>query len=248
MINHKHFPTQKGGPLTTRDEMKLNENSQAEEIFSKVAYFKGLDRRVIQAVARESVLRSYHAEEVVIIEGEPVPGLFIIQSGWLKAVKIGLDGREQVLEILGPGEVFHAIGVFTDTVSPASVSALEDCQLFLIRREVMQRLLDEYPGLAQRVIQDLARRVLHLVDLVEDLSLRSVEARLAHLLLEQAQDGKVQRKRWATQEEMARRLGTVPDVLNRLLRKMVENGIVQVDRQQITILDKDRLEDLAFSK
>jgi CRP/FNR family transcriptional regulator len=112
----------------------------------------------------------------------------------------------------------------------------------------MHGLLDEYPALARRVIHDLADRVLHLVSLVEDLSLRSVESRLAHLLIEESQNGLIQRKRWATQSEMARRLGTVPDVLNRLLRKMVENGILQVERQQIKILDMEQLKEIAIRR
>lgn len=221
---------------------------EAIETLSRVSYFNGIDPSVIQAIARSAKKQIYSPEQVIILEGDQIPGLFVIQSGWLKAYKIGQDGREQVLEVLGPGEAFHAIGVFTSKPSPASVTALEESQLWLIRNEIMHGLLDEYPALARRVIHDLADRVLHLVSLVEDLSLRSVESRLAHLLIEESQNGLIQRKRWATQSEMARRLGTVPDVLNRLLRKMVENGILQVERQQIKILDMEQLKEIAICR
>ena len=94
-------------------------------------------------------------------------------------------------------------------------------------------------------MQDFAGRVVHLVRLVEDLSLRSVEARLARLLLEQAEGETIPRQRWATQAEMAARLGTVPDVVNRTLRKLAETGIIKVERHQIQIMDKDGLLSIA---
>lgn len=98
------------------------------------------------------------------------------------------------------------------------------------------------PTLARVIIQNLAERVLHLLRLVEDLSLRSVEARLARLLLTQAMADLVQRRRWTTQAELAAQLGTVPDVLNRALRNLVEAGLIQVERHQIRILDRQGLE------
>lgn len=95
--------------------------------------------------------------------------------------------------------------------------------------------------MAQAVIQALTQRVLQLVSLVEDLSLRGVEARAAHLLLDLSDDGIVRREPWATQAELASRLGTVPRVLSRTLRHLSEEGLIQVERSQIAILDRQRL-------
>ncbi len=195
----------------------------------------------LKLVAQSAIRRTYDAGQVILIEGEVCSELFIIESGWLKAVKIGLDGREQVLQMLRAGEVFNAISVFTDAPNQASVSALETSVVWIIQRDILLKLMDEYPALARQVVKDLAGRVMHLVRLVEDLSLRSVEARLARLLLEHAQGESVQRRRWATQAEMASRLGTVPDVVNRALRRLSEGGLIHVERHQIQILDKEGL-------
>ncbi|MCC6383358.1 MAG: winged helix-turn-helix domain-containing protein, partial [Dehalococcoidia bacterium] len=81
-------------------------------------------------------------------------------------------------------------------------------------------------------------RIATLVQMVADLSLHSVEARLARRLLENVEGDIVYRRRWSTQAEMAAHLGTVPDVLNRALRSLAEAGLIQVERQQITILDR----------
>jgi CRP/FNR family transcriptional regulator len=225
--------------------MNKAEPPYAIDLLKAVSYFSDLDTAELNLLAQSAIRRTYGAGQVVLIEGEPCAGLYIVESGWLKAVKIGLDGREQVLQMLRAGEVFNAISVFTDAPNQASVSALEMCVVWIIQREVLLQLMDVHPPLARRVVKDLAGRVMHLVRLVEDLSLRSVEARLARLLLEHAEGESVQRRRWATQAEMSSRLGTVPDVVNRALRKLSEVEVIHVERHQIRILDKEGLKTIA---
>lgn len=225
--------------------MNQDESLRNVNILKSVSYFSGLDAAALNLVAGSAIRRAYDAGQVVLIEGEPCAGLYIVESGWLKAVKIGLDGREQVLQMLRAGEAFNAISVFTNVPNQATVSALEDSVAWLVQREILLKLMDEHPALARQVVKDLAGRVMHLVRMVEDLSLRSVEARLARLLLEQAEGKSVQRRRWATQAEMASRLGTVPDVVNRALRKLAEGEMIHVERHQIQILDKEGLKAIA---
>lgn len=214
----------------------------ANEVFRAVSYFSNLENASLDRLISASIRRSYSTNQVLLIEGAPCAGMYIIESGWLKAVKIGSDGREQVLQTLRASDAFNAISVFTGVPNQATVSVLEDAVVWLIPRAVLLRLLDEHPPLARKVTIDLAEQVMHLVQMVEDLSLRPVESRLARLLLEQAQDGSVQRRRWATQTELASRLGTVPDVVNRALRKLSEEGLIQVDRHQIRLLDLEGLQ------
>lgn len=226
----------------------MNKNEtlpNAGGILKAVSYFSGLDSAALNLVARSAIRRVYDTGQVILIEGEPCAGLYIVESGWLKAVKIGLDGREQVLQTLKSGDVFNAISVFTDVHNQATVAALETSAVWMVRREALHQLMDKHPALARHVIKDFAGRVMHLVRMVEDLSLRSVEARLARLLLEQSEGESVQRRRWATQAEMASRLGTVPDVVNRALRKLSEEGMIRVERHQIQILDNEGLKSAA---
>ena len=95
---------------------------------------------------------------------------------------------------------------------------------------------------AQMIIRNLANRVVHLMKLVEDLSLRSVAARLARLLLEHSAGSDGIRHSWSTQSEMAARLGTVPDVLGRALRCLADEDLIQLDRRHLKILDRDGLQ------
>jgi CRP-like cAMP-binding protein len=110
----------------------------------------------------------------------------------------------------------------------------------------MQELIKGSNELAENIIDNLAGRVLHLVNLVEDLSLHSVESRLARMLLRTGETGVILRHRWTTQAEIAARLGTVPDVVNRALRKFVEEGLIELDRHQIRLLNKELLRSKAM--
>ena len=123
--------------------------------------------------------------------------------------------------------------------------ALEPTAVWLIPRQTLTRLMRERPDFAQSVIERMAERMLFLVTLVSDLSLRPVTGRLARLLLDTAADNVMPRPRWFTQAELAARLGTVPDVVQRSLRGLEADGLIAVDRAYIRILDRAALEQLA---
>ncbi len=208
-------------------------------------FFKGLDDRALTDLAREAAWREHAAGEVVFLEGEASPGLYYLQFGWLKAVKSSPEGREQVLRFIGPGETFNEIGAFASRPNPATAIALEAAGVWLLRREALMRLLRNQPDLAQSVIENIAGRVVDLINLVADLSLRPVTGRLARLLLDEASGDVLHRPRWHTQAELAARLGTVPDVVQRALRGLESEGAIEVQKHEIHIRDRVALEKLA---
>lgn len=126
------------------------------------------------------------------------------------------------------------------------VMALAKSSVLLVPRPLLLQLLDDNPALARLIIHNLVERIQHLVGLVGELSLHSVETRLARVLLENAAGGKLLRQRWATQTEIAARLGTVPDVLSRVLRNLAEEGLIEISRREITILDLEGLQEKAM--
>ncbi len=216
--------------------------NRIKSALSTVPYFANLDIALIETIAQHMKVQQYDTGQVVFLEGEQDVALYIVRVGWLKAVKTSPDGREQVLHFIGPGEVFNAIGVFVESANPATVIALEPTTVWVIQQTVILKLLDQHPELGRVIIQRLAERVQQLIHMVEDLSLRTIEARLARYLIEQSTEEQLSRPRWATQAEMANRLGTVPDVLNRALRSLAKDNLIRVERHQIQILDYKGLE------
>lgn len=215
--------------------------SELADSLGRLSIFAGLSEAIVAELAAGAVRQSYQTGEIVFLEGEIATSLYYLESGWLKVVKISSEGREQVLRFLGPNETFNQMGVFAHRPNPATAMALEPASVWLISRDAITQILTAHPDVALRVIENMADRVVDLVTLVAELSLHTVEARLARLLLQQADEDVVQRRRWTTQAELAARLGTVPDVLSRALRSLADDGIIQVERQRIRILDREKL-------
>ena len=210
-----------------------------------IAFLKTLDQPTLESLARDALWREYAAGEVVFVEGESSSGLYVLHTGWLKVMKTSAEGREQALRFIGPGETFNEIGVFADRPNPATAIALEPAGIWLLRREAVLGLLRTRPDFADHVIANMADRVIDLVALVADLSLRPVTARLARLLLEDATGDVLHRPHWYTQTELAGRLGTVPDVVQRALRGLESEGAIEVHRHEIHLRDRAALEKLA---
>ena len=211
------------------------------QALQSVTFFRGLDAHLLDMLAQAAVWRVYAAGAVVFLEGEAGSGLYQVHAGWLKVLKLSVDGREQVLRLIGPGEVFNEIGVFANRPNPATAITLEPTGIWLIEQRTVRQVLESHPSMAIQVMERMADRIGDLVMLVTDLSLRTVEERLARLLL-QTQGDVLVRPPWATQAELAARLGTVPDVLSRALRSLADAGLIEVERQQIRLLDRAGLE------
>jgi len=210
-------------------------------LLAKVRHFDGLQPEVQERLAESAALRRFNAGQVIYVEGEPAESIFIIASGWIKATRISHDGREQALLFLRMGEIFGDVAVFSHAPYPGTVTALEDVELWMIPAETLLQLTETYSDLAMAVIRHLGDRVLYYVDMIDDLSLCSVEARLARTLLKHAKviEGRlmVPRETWTTFDEMAVRLGTVRDVLSRSLKTLEAEGLLEVKRREIILLD-----------
>jgi CRP/FNR family transcriptional regulator, dissimilatory nitrate respiration regulator len=204
-------------------------------------YLRGLDDETLTELAESAVWKIYPPDAVIFWEEDIETTLFYLQYGWLKVIKTTPDGREQILRFLGPGEIFNEIGVFARRPNPATAMVLEEAGIWLIPRHALEQVLFSHPHTALQIMENMADRFIDLVDLTTDLSLRTVEARLAKHWIEQAKDGVIPRYRWSTLTELAAHLGTVPDVLSRAIRELTKAGLIEIDKQQIRILDQKEL-------
>lgn len=210
-----------------------------------IPLFAGLDGDTLDELAGQARWRRYDTGEVVVREGTPATGLYHLSSGWLKVVKSSTSGREQILRFLETGDTFNAVGVFTGEPAPATVVALAPAAVWWLPRDTLVGLLRRRPDFAEHLVAKMAGTILHLVSLVSDISLRTVTGRLARLILDEADGGVLRRPRWYTQTELASRLGTVTDVVQRALRDLDARGLVRVERDGIVVLDRDGLGEIA---
>jgi CRP/FNR family transcriptional regulator len=188
---------------------------------------------------------NFQTGKTIFRAGEPSQGLYWLHSGTLKAVKYSTSGKEQILHFIKPGETFNEVGAFTTLPNPASVVALEQAQIWCIPREAIRQQIQQNPTFAQLIIDVLSERLRRSVALIEDLSLRPVINRLSRLILDESDEDTFFRPSWYTQYELAARLGTVEDVVQRSLRKLEAGNVIEFNRQKIRIVNRVELEKLA---
>ncbi len=229
--------------------MSLQTIMQCKQALQRLPYFNAISDETRQALAEVAMPRRYDMGQVIYVEGEPAEFVYLLEHGWVKATRMTREGREQAMLFLRPVEIFGDVAVLTGTAYPGTVSALEGLKVWAFPAEAILDLTSRYPDLAMALIEHLGHRVLYYISLVEDLSLRSVEARLAHTLLHHAElvEGQliVPRRSWTTFDEMAVRLGTVRDVLSRALKTLEAENLLRVEKHTIVLLDPHGLAERA---
>jgi CRP-like cAMP-binding protein len=209
-------------------------------------FLRGLDHETIVVLANSAVWKVFPSNAVVFWEGDTESNLYYLQYGSLKALRTAPDGREQVLRFLDAGEIFNEIGVLAKRPNPVTAVALEESGVWLIPRHALEDVVMKYPQTALQIIGNMADKIISLVTLAADLSLKTVEARFAKLLLDSAEGDMIERRRWTNQTELAAHLGTVPDVLSRVIRELTKAGLIEMDKQHIRILNRAGLAERAM--
>lgn len=230
--------------MSVRTGLGYNHPMQTDILLKRLQTFdflRGLDPETLAVLAKSGVWKVFAPDAVVFWEGDTESNLYYLQYGSLKAIKASPDGREQVLRFIQAGEIFNEVGVLAKRPNPATAVALEESGIWLIPRQALEEIVRTHPETALQIIENMADKIIELVTLASDLSLKTVEARFAKLLLEQTDGDVIERRRWTNQTELAARLGTVPDVLSRVTRDLTKAGLIEMDRQHIRILDRQGL-------
>jgi len=216
---------------------------QVEHIKS-IPYFAGLSSAELESI--KSLVFEVEAErgKLLLLEGEPSESLYFVVSGAVKVFKTSADGKEQILQIMRPGEAFNEVPVFDGGLNLATAQAMGPVVIYGIKKENLETILRNHSKVALNAIRVLSQKLRHVVSLVEDLSFRHVNARVAKILLEYASDGSGDRQR-LTQQEMAAMAGTAREMIGRSLKDLIDEGIIRLERHRIVIADKEALKKMA---
>jgi len=211
------------------------------EFLKSILYFSDLGPADLESIRKLVFEKTADRAELVLLEGESAENLYFVASGVVKVFKTSTEGKEQILSIVRPGESFNDVPVFDGGPSPVSAQAMGPVLLYGIKKNDMEAILRNHPQIAMNVIKVLARRVRHLVSLVEDLSFKHVIGRVAKILFEHI-GGEMGRGPRLTQQEMAAMAGTAREVVGRSLKVLEEEGAIKLDRHRIIITDKEALQ------
>ena len=207
-----------------------------------VPHFRGLPGDLLQALAAGSRRRTFEAGEPIFREGEPARAFYVICAGTVKVYRISADGREQVLHHLGDGRTFAEAAVLTMPAYPAHAEAVvAGTELIEIGAERFLALFREDPRLAATMVSSLSMWLIGLTERVEELSVASATARLAHYLLRlpsRLEEGVVVIDLPFAKKDLAAHLAITPETLSRLLRRWQDAGLLRSEGRRFEILDE----------
>jgi len=219
------------------------------DLLSGTLLFNELPDAHMDAIMAIAVEKTINAGELIFSDGDPGNGFYITADGLIKIYKVSAEGKEQILHLFGPGEPFGEVPVFSGHAFPANAEAIKKSKLLFFPRDTFVNLVTKNPFLALNMLAILSRRLRHFTVQVENLSLKEVPARLAgyFILLAEEQENPEVVQLKISKGHLASFLGTIPETLSRMLKKMSDQGLIGVEGRKIRLLDYDGLVDLADS-
>jgi CRP-like cAMP-binding protein len=209
-----------------------------------IPYFTGLSQDDLDSVKKLFFEKKFERGDIIVNEGEPADALYFVSSGAVKTFRTSVDGKEQVLKIVRPGESFNDVAVFDNGSNLAGVRAMGAVNVYgILNRDVIV-VLQKYPQIALNGLNILANQTRYYISLIDDLSFKPVVARVAKILVEYLGNTAVPSQR-LTQQDMAAIAGTARELIGRSLKKLERNGFIKFDRHQIVIKDIEALKNIA---
>lgn len=210
--------------------------------------FRGLPKDVIGELAGMAVTRTIGKDQLLFQKGDEADGLYCVLSGRVRISVQSENGKEIILNIMQPGEVFGEIALMDGTVRSADASGQEQADLLLIRRRDFMALVDRSSVLARHMIDLLCRRIRWISSQVEDTAFLALSARLAKRLLLMREavapvEGAVTIR--ISQSEMGQMTGVSREAVNKVLQYWRREGWIDLAKGRISLLDEDALRDVA---
>ena len=212
-------------------------------ILKRTELFRDLDDAVLDVLAKHAVVKRLQRKEILFVAGEPAKGLYVIASGAVRAFRTSADGREQVIHVERAVTTIAEVPVFDNGNYPSTVAAEEPTTVYFLSKQQILKTAYEYPQLALAAVKIMASRLRRCAELVETLSLREVGQRLANLLLDEALSHGFRTpegtriKLQLTHNQLAARIGTVREVVTRMLIRLQENGLIVHEGKEVLIPD-----------
>ena len=233
---------------------QLNDSTLVEQFLSKKGcLFADLTRGELRELVSRSVLRRFHANQLIFSRGDPGDGLYVILEGRVGVRTISLDGKEVILNILEGGEILGEIAVIDGKERTAGAGAMEKTDLLYIERDAFMEFLGRHPTLSLKVLEIVCGRLRWTSSIIEDAYFRDVRSRLARRLLNLAKNYGLSSEQGISlrirlsQDELGRMLGVTRESISKEMGVLQRQGIVSIKHASITVHDIGKLEELAAS-
>jgi CRP/FNR family cyclic AMP-dependent transcriptional regulator len=223
------------------------DRASVDKILARAGMFQGVEPSVVSALTRQLHPVDFRCGHTVFAEGEPGDRLYIIISGKVKIGRRSPDGRDNLLTILGPSDMFGELSIFDPGTRTSSATTITEVRAVSMDRDAVRAWLADRPEIAEKMLRVLARRLRRTNHNLADLIFTDVPGRVAKQLLQLAQQFGMQEgdalrvTHDLTQEEIAQLVGASRETVNKVLADFAHRGWIQLKAKSVLISDCERL-------
>src|SRR3954465_5578724 len=216
-------------------------------VLAEVPLFAALDEDATAALTGALTTRDVDRGHVVLNEGDSGDRLFVVSTGKVKISRTASDGRENLMGVLGPGEMFGELSLFDPGPRTATATAVTRSRLASLDHDDLRPVLLDRPGVSVHLLRALAQRLRRTNEAMADLVFSDVPGRVAKALLDlsdkfgQDEDQGVRVQHDLRQEELAQFVGASRETVNKALSEFANRGWLRIEGRSVVLLAKDRL-------
>jgi len=224
----------------------MRTSSISIEELKRHPFFAALPGNAIQTLLDNATRKIYRKGEYVLHQDEIWKKALYLHSGLMEWTILSPSGKRQVVFRVRAGEMVWGHTLFDEQGMPAALEVMSDSDTLLWTEEKIRPILETYPKATLEVAGELVRAMRRVRELVYGFAFHPVAGRLARLLIHHYQptDGHSV-PRDLTLDEMAHSVGTTRELVSKTLHRFASEGIIHVNRVELTFLDKDKLERIA---
>jgi len=216
------------------------------DLLKKIPLFSSLKTEELEAIHKVSRVKNFQKDQIILLENEDGDTLFAILNGKVKVTSFSEHGKEVIFSILYAGDFFGDMSLLDGKPRSASVVAIEDSEVRMIRRADFIRLLEQHPRIALKLLEELTSRLRKADERIESLALLDVTGRIAGILLQLAEDKPEERhdgiviKSRPTHQALANMAGTTRETVTRILKQLERKQYISIEGKDIVIINPDR--------
>lgn len=207
--------------------------------------FRDLPPRDMAELERVTTLTAVPRGRVFYRPEDPGERLFLLRAGRVQLYRISPEGKKLVIATLGPGALFGEMALLGQQMHNAFAEAMEDCSIMVMSRADLERLMLNDATIGRRILALTRKRLSDAEARLEDMAFKGIPARLASLLLRLAADQGDTSINGLTHQDLAETIGTYRETATQVLNDLKTDGLIEIGRKRITILDVERLRTIA---
>jgi len=220
---------------------------EVHEILSRAGIFQGVESAAVNTLIEQLDSTTFPRGTTIFDEGEPGDRLFIITSGKVKLARHAPDGRENLLTIMGPSDMFGELSIFDPGPRTSAAVCVTEVTAATMDSQMLHDWIQAHPEISEQLLRVLARRLRRTNNALADLIFTAAPARVAKALLQLAnrfgvqEGGALRVHHDLTQEEIAQLVGASRETVNKALAEFAHRGWIRLEGKSVLSSDTERL-------